>query len=189
VAELKTFQNSSQLNLANVLISDIIGDTLTAPFRYMVEIKRGWTQLGIKNPIKSFPKFGLSTLSVFLARDIVFRLGFNTTYFTLFSSKKQEQKNYSYEFLGLIFSISVGVLLSQFLDLIFIRITNEQVNKYTSVADAFKKIMREEGKQILMTNGFNNRYKMFFIYYTLLVIGSDTWRYSSKIKGLKMMIG
>ena len=86
-------------------------------------------------------------------------------------------------------SITVGVLASQFLDFVFIRMTNEQVGKYNSVRGTLRKIIQEEGKPNLMLNGFGKRFMMLFLYYSMLVLGSGTWKYSYKIKGHQLLLG
>jgi hypothetical protein len=119
----------------------------------------------------------------------MFRLGFNSSYFFLTELENKRTINMNKLFFKLISSITIGVFMSQFLDFIFIRITNEQMSKYSSVRDAFSKIRFEEGNPKLLMTGFGHRFLMMFFYYSMLVCTSEARRQSTQNKGLNLLLG
>lgn len=170
--------------MKTVLISDIAGDLFTSPLRYFLEIKRGWTQLGIRNPITPLYKFKPSVFGIFLARDVLFRLGFNSSFYMLHG----DSQHMNATFMSLVFSLTLGVWFSQFADLIFIRITNEQVGKYKSVKDAFLKIKREEGLSRFMMSGFNHRFNFLFLYYGTIIFSKEISLKNKDVQGMENFI-
>lgn len=169
-----------------VLASDLLGDALTAPLRFLAEVKRSWSQVGIRSPRTGLLGFGPGVYAAFFGRDVLFRLGFISTYFTLHGTSFEHSPT---RYLALVLALTVGVKLSQSLDLVFVRMTCAQKPAYSSVRDAFFKIRNEEGIKKLLITGFGRRFQMLLVYYTMLICLRDVRQTSSSVKGLKLFTG
>lgn len=152
-----------------MMMSDMIADIITAPFRYFLEIRRGWTQLGIKSPVVPLYKFRPSVFGVFVLRDAIFRTGFNG-YMVANKTNHTDYRMYH----KIMFAIMLGVFISQPLDFAFIRMTNDQLAKYSSVRGTLTSTMFEESALTIFLKGFPTRFFYLCLYFQSMMIFNKT---------------
>jgi hypothetical protein len=167
------------------MIADIFGDLTTAPFRFLLETKRGWKQLGITEPAKSLGRLGGSVFAAFALRDICFRAAFNyASSIANWNLKRVDSE--SCMKLGML--VSAGVLCSQPFDVIFVRMANDQVGKYSSIRNCLSKIYYEEGWGACLMNGFRFRFWFLSVYYCSMIFVNDFALRNKRLASQQMFV-
>ena len=166
-------------------LSDITGSIMTAPFRYLLEIKRGWSQLNLKLRVTNASNLKLTPFAPFVMRDVAFHIGFGAFYANLIANR---ENTWNMIYLKMAVAVSMGVVFSQVFDLIFIRQSMERVQKYSGFSQTVKDISSTEGYSRLFSVGMRYRFLYKFIYYGFL---SFTARFNEMHKhtlGIQSMI-